>query len=382
MASLTLKKDCRNFIACFTLPDGARTNRSTGTTDKKLAQKIADEWEDAAKQATKGQFVEAHARKVLNDILKRVGEDTIHSDTVEKFLRDWLQSKDNEGTSERYTHVVDVFLASLGRKSQSFLTSISHKDIQTFIRSRKDAGLAPKTINVDAKTLNTAFNLAKRLHFIESNPVEKALALNPIKGESLERIPFTPEQVGTLLQTATGDWLTVILFGYFTGARIDDCASMKWSNVDFNSHVIDYVAQKTGVRAVVPMAPQLEAHLLEIASSDNPSAYITPPLAKKGSGGKNGLSESFKRIMVKAAIDPQTIQGQGKRKFSRLSFHSLRHGFNSLLANNGVDQETRKALVGHTTDAANTGYTHLDLNKLRGAMAKLPALTIAATATP
>jgi integrase len=379
MASLTLKKDCKNYIACFTLPDGTRTNRSTGTTDKKLAQKLADEWEEASKDAAKGQFNEARARKVLNDILKRVGEDTLHSDTVESFLREWLKGKDNEGTNERYTHVVDLFLSHLGRKSQAFLTSITHKDVQGFVKSRQEAGLAPKTISVDVKTLSTAFNLAKRLGFMENNPVEKALALTPIKGESSERLPFTPEQVSALLRVATGEWLTVILFGYYTGARLEDCAGMRWNNIDFNENVVDFTARKSGVRAVIPMAPQLQAHLEKIAT-DTANPFITPELAKKESGGKSGLSEAFKKIMLAAGIDPQTVQGQGKRKFSRLSFHSLRHAFSSILANNGVDQETRMALIGQTTKAINTDYTHLDLRKLRGAMAKLPALDAAATA--
>lgn len=380
MASLTLKADCKNYVACFTLPDGTRTNRSTGTTDKKLAQKLADEWEEASKAASKGQFNEARARKVLNDILKRVGEDTIHSDTVEAFLREWLKGKENEGTNERYGHVVDLFLAHLGKKSQSFLTSVNHKDIQGFIKSREEAGLAPKTVVVDAKTLNTAFHLAKRLGFIEANPVEKALALHPLSGQSSKKEPFTPEQVATILQAATGEWRTVILFGYFTGARIEDCAGMKWSNIDFNENVVDYTARKTGVRAVIPMAPQLLARLESIAT-DTADPYITPELAKKKSGGKTGLSESFKNVMLKAGIDPQVVEGQGKRKFSKLSFHSLRHAFSSILANNGVDQETRMALIGHSESITNAGYTHLDLRKLRGAMVKLPALDAAASPT-
>ena len=380
MASLTLKTDCKYYIACFTLPDGTRTNRSTRTTDKKLAQKIADAFEEAAKQAAKGQFVEAQARKVLNDILKRVGEDTIHSDTVETFLREWLKSKDNEGTNERYTHVVDLFLTGLGRKSQAYLTSINHKDIQTFIKSRQDAELAAKTIRVDAKILNTAFHLAKRLGFIEGNPVEQALAMTSIKGPSSKREPFTPEQVATIVQSATGEWHTAILFGYHTGARLEDCAGMQWENIDFNQGVVDYVARKSSVRVVVPMTDQLLAHLESIAT-DCPNPYITPELAKKKSGGKTGLSEAFKGIMVKAGVDPRTAKGAGKRNFSKLSFHSLRHAFNSLLANNGVDQETRMTVIGQTTKEINADYTHLDLPKLRAAVGKLPPLKIAPTPT-
>jgi len=246
MASLTKKKDCGNWMACFTLPDGTRTQKSTGTSDRKLAQTIADQYEEPTRLAKAGLLNESRVRKVFNDILERAGQDKLHTDTVEVYLRDWLKGKANEGTNERYTHTVDLFLASLGTKAKEYLTNVTYKDIQEFIKSRD--GCAPKTILIDVKTLNTAFNLAKKLHFIQDNPVEKALALNPIRGKSMEKFPFTVEQVAKILQAADGEWKTVILFGYFTGARITDCARMRWKNVNFAEKVIDYVAKKTGTR--------------------------------------------------------------------------------------------------------------------------------------
>jgi len=380
MASLTLKKDCKNWIACFTLPDGTRANRSTKTSDKKLAQKIANEFEDAAKKATKNQFVEAAARKTLNDILRIAGEDTMNSDTVAEFLKNWLAGKDNAGTQERHAHVIAVFLKYLGKRSQSLLSSVSHKDALGFIASRKSAGLASKTIGTDAKTLSAAFNLAKKLHIIQDNPFEKALAMKPIQMVSSKRKTFTAEQVSHLLENADAEWYTVIMFGYFIGARLEDCVKMQWSNVDFTNQVISYVPHKTQKKkpnpVSVPMLPQLEEHLQRIASTDSANPYICPELAEKHSGGKTGLSERFIQLMLKAGVDPQRIQGQGKRKFSQLSFHSLRHTMNSSLANMGVDQETRKLLVGHSTTKINADYTHLDLDTLRGAMSKLPALNL------
>lgn len=124
------------------------------------------------------------------------------------------------------------------------------------------------------------------------------------------------------------------------------------------------------------MFPQLDEHLSALASTDTTEPYITPILARKHVAGKTGLSAAFKKIMVKAGVDPLVIDGKGKRKFSQLSFHSLRHTTNTLLANNGIDQETRMKLIGQTTTAVNADYTHLDLPKLRGAMAKLPQLKI------
>jgi integrase len=377
MASLTRKRDCKNWIANITLPDGTRTSRSTGTDDKKIAQSIADSLEDATRKAKKGQFVEKDARAALNAILARANEDTMSGDTVDHFLREWLNGKSNVGTNERYKPVVDSFLKQLGSKSAGLLSKISHKDAQLFIKSRHVQKYASKTIRVEAKILSSAFNLAKKLGFIESNPFEKALAIAPIKVTSSKRIEFTPDQVSKILNAADGDWKTVILFGYFTGARLEDCASMKWSNVNFGDRLIDYVESKRGKRVVVPMSPQLDEHLQTIASTDSTDPFITPSLASRESGGKSGLSERFVRIMVKAGVDPLEIEGQGKRKFRQLTFHSLRHTTNTLLANNGIDQETRMTLIGQTTKAVNSDYTHLDLSKLRGAMAKMPPLKIA-----
>ena len=114
--------------------------------------------------------------------------------------------------------------------------------------------------------------------------------------------------------------------------------------------------------------------LLELPSSDNPDSYIMPDLATKVTKGRNGLSETFKRIMVAAGVDPQEVQGKGKKKFSKLSFHSLRHGCNSMLADAGVPQETRMKLVGWKSKDINDGYTHIERDRLREALAKLPPL--------
>jgi integrase len=374
MASLRKLPTSPYWIACYTLPDGTRTNRSTKTTDKALAKRMVLDWQEAANGARQGRFVESQARKVLNDILERVGEDKISSDTVASFLTDWLKGKDNPGTAKRYGHTVELFKAHLGRKQHSIMTAISHKDILGFIEARRNSGAASKTISIDAKALNTAFNLARKLGFISSNPVEKALALKPIEVESSEKDQFSPEQVQVLSQVATGDWLTIVLLGYYTGARLSDCANMEWSNVNFTDDVIDYCQQKTGKRVVVPLHPDLEMHLQKLASSDKPDKYLCPLLANKNTSGKTGLSESFKRLMARAGIDSQSAKGQGTRNFSKLSFHSLRHSFNSTLANMGIDQETRMALTGHSSKAINNDYTHLELPKLKSAISKLPSL--------
>jgi integrase len=80
----------------------------------------------------------------------------------------------------------------------------------------------------------------------------------------------------------------------------------------------------------------------------------------------------FKRTVQKAGLDPMIIQGKGIRKFSRRSFHSLRHSFNSALANAGVTQEVRMKLTGHADARINKNYTHLRDETLKNAMEAMP----------
>lgn len=378
MASLRKLKNSPYWIACLTLSDGTRTNKSTKSTERRAAMRIAMDWEQAAKDARKGILIEAQARKVVNDILQRAGAEMLNTDTVETYFSNWLARQTNASTVERYSHTVDLFKTHLGKKAKGALSSVTYNDVLGFIKARQSEGIASKTVSVDAKTLNTAFNLARKLQFISANPVEKALTVHPIKVESSERERFTAEQVAKLLQTATGEWKTVILLGFYTGARLGDCAAMKWESVKLSAGVIDFVVEKTSKRIVIPMHPDLEAHLESIASTDKPETFLCPSLAEKGTSGKHGLSESFKRIMAKAGIDSQTVQGQGNRQFSKVTFHSLRHSFNSILANAGITQETRMALTGHSSAAINSDYTHLDISKLKGAVDKLPSVLVTA----
>jgi integrase len=122
---------------------------------------------------------------------------------------------------------------------------------------------------------------------------------------------------------------------------------------------------------VVPMHFHLIEHIAYLTQTAT-EEYLCPSLAAKGPGGKHGLSESFKRIMRKAKIDTQTVKGKGTRNFSRRTFHSLRHSFNSELANAGVAEEIRMKLTGHSSRVMNARYTHLELDALRKAISNVP----------
>jgi integrase len=375
MASLRRLSNSPFWICSFTLPDGRRTSRSTKTSDRRTALRLAEEFQAAANKARQGLLVGHQACAILNDILTIAGQDAMPNETVEAFLRAWVAGKGGN-TARRYSGTVDRFLENVSDKKTASLTSIGHKDILSFIEKREQQGVAPKTLSVDVRSLQSAFSLARKLGLVNANPVERALALHPIIVASSQRECFSSEQVAALLSAAEGDWKTMVLLGFYTSARLSDCANMKWENVDLVRGVVDFTPQKTrNKRVVVPGRAELLAHLESLASIDHAQAFLSPSLGGLPTSGKADLSAQFHRVMKNARIDAGVAQGLGVRRFSKLSFHSLRHSFNSSLANSDVSQELRMKLAGHRSEAVNTGYSHLDLPGLKAAVDKLPGLT-------
>ena len=375
MASLWKHPNSKYWSACYTDREGRQMKRTTKQTDKRKALLIAVEWERVEAQAGKSGISTRQMQKVLNDMLEKTNEETIVTPSTEKYLSDWLaasEQKNSKGTHERYKHTVDLFLKHLGSVARSPVTSVSSSHIEGFLTARLSTKVAPKTAAVDIKTLSAAFNRAERYSIILKNPVT---AVELPKVESSERDIFTPTQIGQLLDTvgSKSDWFTLILLGFFTGQRLGDCAALEWKNIDMKERVIHFKQIKTGKKVQVPMSEELLEHLDFLAEFVD-SKYVCPELAVRGSGGAHGLSESFGRIVKKAGIDSQRIQGKGKIHFNRLSFHSLRHSFNSAMAEAGVSQEIRMRLTGHSSVNINNRYTHTGMKPLEYAIDLLPSV--------
>ena len=62
--------------------------------------------------------------------------------------------------------------------------------------------------------------------------------------------------------------------------------------------------------------------------------------------------------------------------------HSMRHTTSSILAALGVEEYVRMSILGHSEEATNRRYTHVDLTMQRAAMETLGAAVAALLAPP
>jgi integrase len=378
MASLRKRPKSPFYVACYYGADGRRTQRSTETTDRRVAMRQALEWEKAARETQSKTFTVDKARRVLNEMLALTGQG-IDNQSTREFCQAWMKTKTATraaSTAVTYGPVIDSFLATLGRKADAPLSAILPKDIEAHRDALTLAGKRATTIRQYVKIIGAMFEAARRQGMIQSNPM-RSVEMDDAEQESRE--PFTMEEFRALLSQAEGDWKTAILLGGFTAMRIGDATSITWESIDLAEGVIKFIPQKLrrkGREVVLPIHPILQKHLMSIAG-DDPRAPLCPALAGRSSGGKTGLSRQFIAIMKAAGIDNQARTTARKDKDNKArtqsakSFHSLRHFFNTQLLASGVDEKIRMALSGHTTAGINRRYSHAKLETLREAMKKL-----------
>lgn len=396
----SLRKDSRGrspfWICCYTSAPGQRLQRSTKIrikplkgehrndgSPKTVADKRAEALEvclaieRAENHAKNGTLTEQAAKKIIGEILERTTGEPLLNYRVHDWLAHWLAMKEQVRagkTMDRYRQVIRDFIASLGNRANLGLSHITSKDVLIYRNSIIAANKTARTANLSVKVVSAAFNAAVRQHIIESNPAT-ALETLPVKTE--ERAIFTPAQVSKLIQVAEGDWPGAILLGYYTGARLGDVANMQWSVIDLHRKLIRFTPSKTKKPVTVPLHPQLEEQLLKKPGIGR--TPIFPSLAGKGTGGRLGLSGRFAAVMEKAGIEGKiTRHAKGGRALSNLTFHSLRHSFNSAMANAGVSQEVRQQLTGHSSAEMNKVYTHHEIEALRAAVATVPSVKMRA----
>src|SRR5262245_23045209 len=393
MPSLTQDSRARSpfWICCYTSAIGQRLKKSTkitikpvkgekrkGGSPKTVADKKAEAWEAclgierAEGHAKNGTLTEQQAKKIIGEILERTTGEPLHSYKVHDWLNHWLDMKEpvrSRKTMDRYRQVIRDFTASLGNRANLSLAHLIPTDLFTYRNSIVAAKKTARTANLSIKVVSAALNAALRQGYIPSNPATAVESL-PIKAG--EKGTFTPAQVSKLLRAAEGDWRAAILLGYCTGARLGDVANMRWDAVDWRNKVIRFTPSKTKKSVTIPLHPQLERELWKRAGIGK--ATMFPELAGKGTGGRHGLSGRFAAIMKKAGIQAKQTQASGGRRLSNLSFHSLRHSFNSVMANAGISQEIRQKLTGHLSAETNKLYTHHELEPLRTAVAAIPSI--------
>jgi integrase len=364
--------------------------REAGAGDEG-SQRILAILREAADKAAQKRLTANLGRDFIRRLVEASTGEVIPAEkTIAGWFSEWLKQKagtTKPATQARYKASVKAILKHLGEEQASLpLDSLTMGKLRGFRDKLKAEGRTSKTTNHYLKDVNSALLAAAKEGHIHRSPADN---LEPLPEEdSTTREPLNFTQVAKLIKAAPSeDWRGVILLGAFGGLRLGDAAQITRGSIDLQEKVIRFKPQKTPRKKeakkapiLLPMHAELVRHFENIVLPADQTAHVFPSLANVSIAGNNGLSSRFVRIMEAAGVSRgktrDHVDGMAGRSAHSLSFHSLRHTFNSSMFNGGVSQEIRMKIVGHTDTKTNEGYTHAELTALRRAVDAVPSLQL------
>ncbi len=357
------------WIACFRDADGVLRNKSTKQKNRGKAQEVASELE---RQSRNGSLTMAAIMKNGRQLIARLGQADAEPTIEEEFFFFLKLGDRSDNTKERYGQITKEFLEHLGNGKKRLLTSLTAGEVEEFKIKQLSKGLAGKSINIKLKMIRSALARAERAGRIERNP---AALVDNVKEQPAGREDFTKDQIKALIGACERgfkgekgkQWRGLILTSFYSGGiRLSDVANLREGNVHLNTQppIIEFIEKKKRNSAMVrkPIVhPILLDYLLSRPSSDDPTAFLFPRLAGRGTGGEHGLSGEFVALMNEAGIERRVMREgteNGGRRIYNLSEHSLRHAAVSQLQEAGIPEDVRMQIVGQEDREVHRNYSH------------------------
>lgn len=377
------------YYAKFIDNRGKRTSRNTGVSRKREAQRIAAKMEveelelrrkselrprayssileTAVREAGSGDLTLARSEELLRRI-RAVANPNFRQISVTDWFTEWIETQRTHVSASTINSYEDsrrrVTVALGKKKSDGPLTELSTSDVRTTL-NKIAKNVKASTANMDLGAFRRVLESACGEGYITTN-VAKTVRPLPTS-DSTERAPFTSEEVGQLINTASSDeWRGFILIAAHTGLRMSDVISLNRKNIEDGEIIIRPIKTSRNRSTIrIPMTSAVTAWI-----GDRKGAFF-PELSTKKTATH---STNFTNLMRRAGVPRDIIQPGGIK--ARRSFHCLRHSFTSWLAEADVQSDIRRKLTGHKSDGMHDLYSHHD-ESLKRAIKELPDLSSA-----
>lgn len=372
MASVRLRAGLSRFWEAIIWVDGKRRSFSTGLEDRAEALHVAH----AAEMAARKHKEQPHQLRVALERLAEAMTPAPEADPGEWLAR-WAEGRAREvkpSTLAAYLNTAAEAREFFARKGVRKFSAVT-RSVLVELREEWSGRNSASTVNSKVRHLSTAFSYAVEEKLIAENP---AAAVPAVRAGAVKRREFRAAELQVLLPTLGGEWRAIVLLGLYTGQRLNDLAVLRWSQVDLAARTMGLCAAKTGAVVALPLVGPAVDALAELPApaDEDPDAPVFPEIAGMSKGAR---SNSFRRLLAKVGLARplKTAEVGGKdapRQMSELSFHSLRHTATTMLKAAGVSDAVARAIVGHESAAVSRSYTHLDLETMRQALEKMPAV--------
>ncbi|MFZ2653383.1 MAG: site-specific integrase [Victivallales bacterium] len=270
-----------------------------------------------------------------------------------------------------------------GKTKDNLCTAKPCTDHKPLTAEQKKAirGITAVTFNYHLQALKLIFKVilnSDKTPFseIERKP-EDRINRNDFSEEQLKRIFASFDDPNLIVQDKKGMKLLCYI-GFYTGLRLIDAVHLTWKQIDFTNNMIHAMPIKTkGIQRPVhiPLRNELKIQLYLAESKNDTGGYVMPSMVLRYERNPDGIIDDFHKILDLESVGLKDIHTAKRGKNRRLlSFHSFRHTFASIAANNGADMASLKIILGDDERTLMKYYVKAsDQNKLKAVMS-LPSL--------
>lgn len=375
--------------------NGKRQSQSTGLEDRAAAEKwLARKLEavktaDGLRQLDKdAETIRAMQATVLGSALADLDRQRDAIKAREPALRFDEAWTAYERTPKR-KNVTPQTLDHLRARFAAFKTWMTEnhpgveelRDVTTEIAAAYAAHIrpdyVPTTYNMTLAALSQVWTTLAAEIKAKLNPWSREYLTRQTGHESARRI-ITDAELAVIFEKARHEvpplhyMFTVMLY---TGARMGDCACLKWEYIDLARGFISFVPIKmrrygNRARVKIPILPPLRA-MLESYPAGSREGYVMPDMATAYEAGT--LSDTITDFLrTKCDIKTSVKTDPTKRARPVVGAHSFRHTFVSKAANAGIPFAIVQQIVGHQTAEMCRHYFHEDEDATLRAFAAFP----------
>ena len=235
--------------------------------------------------------------------------------TVNDAMEQLITSRKRAGLSKRYCQDLRLRLSKFAKDfDKTTVATITAREIDGWLA---DLAVAPGTRNTFRRDLRTLFSWCEKHSYCQTNEARKTERAKEVN-KPVEIL--TVEQATALLNACDDDTLPYVAISLFAGLRASEVQKLDWSEVDFDSGLIEVTAAKakTRKRRNVPIAENLAAWIRPLAKLRGP---VTPA----------GLRKRFDKCRRVAGFGtPGTETDEEKKadvKFTKWPQNSMRHSY-------------------------------------------------------
>ncbi|OQY70297.1 MAG: hypothetical protein B6D44_16105 [Ignavibacteriales bacterium UTCHB2] len=321
--------------------EGKRTSVSTGSANKKEAEKFLSSFNPGSREVIKTKKTSITLSRFVSEYKTYVGNTYSQKYLIKAVTPSFnrLQAFLSDMSIEQITsRDIDQFISSVFAKSK-FAASLYHR------------------------TLKAAFNKAVVWNYIQENPFSKIKS--PKVTNSFPVYITEAELILILNKTENQLYKDIFTTAFYTGLRLGEILNMKWNWIDFSQDVItvknsDEFKTKTKRERIIPIHPKVKTilkRLLPLCKQKSNNLVFYHIVGIKLNEGY--ISKCFKKAVRSAKLD------------DKIHFHSLRHSFASALVQRSVSLYAVKELLGHENIKTTQIYSHLQRENLSQAVNSL-----------